>query len=231
MAGGAGAGGYAQMGTALSGDIVGGIGSLIAGENYKRPRLPPATGYEQRLRQLAQSQLLGGGQQLLGATALYNQMAPILMGMLPGMHYIPGSAADPSMPGSGAASSSPMTNYQHALQNFQQQQGLQQQLTGLNRQIKYLHPGAQRKALKQQKRTVRGQLQQMPTAAQLERQEFMGATQPDQSMYNISQASAPATPPTADSLAAIRSLMDSYSSGSPNLSNLYQQQIGGGGML
>src|SRR5262249_12836972 len=131
--GGGGAGGYLRMGAARAGDTAGGIGSLTAAENYKRPRLPPATGYEQRLRQLAQSQLLGGGQQLLGATALYNQMAPILMGMLPGMHYVPGSVADPSMPGSGAGSSSPMANYQHALQNFQQQQGLQQQLTSLNR--------------------------------------------------------------------------------------------------
>src|SRR5215475_12211718 len=141
----AGAGGYAQMGTALSGDIVGGIGSLIAAENYKRPRLPPAVGPELRLRQLAQSQLLGGGQQLLGATALYNQLAPILMGQLPGMHYVPGTGAgtggaDASMPGTGAATSDPLTNYAHALAASQANVGRQSQLNQLRAQRKALRP-------------------------------------------------------------------------------------------
>ena len=130
-----GASNYASMGTGISGDIVGGIGSLIAAENYHRPRLPPAVGPELRLRQLAQSQLLGGGQQLLGGTALYNQLAPILMGQLPGMHYVPGgqtmgggTGAQASYTGDPTgAQTNPMASYQQALQNWQSQQALLQQ--------------------------------------------------------------------------------------------------------
>ena len=180
----------AQAGVAGMGAILGGIGDIIQAQNYHRPRLPPAVGYEQRLRQLAQSQLLGGGQQLLGATALYNQMAPVLMSQLPGMSYHPGSAAgavgDTIMSGGGAGGS-PMASYQQSLQNRSQQQALQQHLTALNAQMKGLKPGAspQRKSLRQERKSVKQELKGLPTAAQLERQSFMTGTQPNPELYDI----------------------------------------------
>src|SRR5262245_32600450 len=220
--GGMGAGGYAQMGTAISGDIVGGIGGLISALGYKRPSVPRAEGMELRLRQLAQAQLLGGGQQLLGATALYNQLAPILMGQLPGIHYVPGSVADPAQGGSGSASPSPMANYQHALANFQQQQGMQQQLTALNRQFKGMKPGAARHDIKMQRRSLRQQLKQMPTAPQLERQEYLGGTagSMNPAMFDVRQGT-PETGPSPDTLESLRSLMQSYDTG-PDYSSIYQ---------
>jgi hypothetical protein len=78
------------MGTAGMGGILGGIGDIIQASNYEQPHLESPSDTERRLRRLAQSQLLGGGQEMLGATHLYNQLAPILMGQLPGMHYVPG---------------------------------------------------------------------------------------------------------------------------------------------
>src|SRR5262249_49904911 len=77
--------GATGAGLNILGGIMGSVGDILASEKYKRPKLPPATGYEQRLRQLAQDQLIGGGQELLQGQALYNQMTPYLLGMLPGM--------------------------------------------------------------------------------------------------------------------------------------------------
>src|SRR5215831_336829 len=231
-----GGGGYMSTGTALSGDIVGGIGGLIASQNYQRPVLPTPGPAEDALRRLAMTQLLGGGQQLLGATALYNQLAPILMGQLPGMHYVPGGAgADASMPGTGAATASPMANYQQSLAAMRANQGLQSQLQSLRGQRRALRPGPspQRRDLRQQIQTVNRTLKQQPKPWQLERQQYLAGTMGSQNpaMFNVQQG-APATAPTSDTLDAIRQLMSAYSSSSgPDLSNLYQQQIGGGGQL
>jgi len=223
---GAGAGGYAQMGTALSGDIVGGIGGLIQAQNYHRPRLPPATGYELRLRQLAQNQLLGGGQQMLGATALYNQLAPILMGQLPGLHYVPGSGGtDVGAPGTGAATSSPMANYQHALAAMQQQQALVQQRTGLRAQRKGAKGHAAKKGFTQQIKDLNRQINSLPTAGQLERQESMGATQTPMSMYNVQQGPPDTGGMDQQTLGQIQDLMRNYSQG-PSLLDVYQQRGG-----
>jgi len=226
-----GAGQYAQMGTAESGALVGGIGQLIAAQNYHRPRLPPAVGPELRLRQLAQSQLLGGGQQLLGATALYNQLAPILMGQLPGMHYVPGAAT-----GTGAAdgtggtgTSNPLASYQQALAESQANVGRQNQLNQLKAQRKALRPGpsAQRQALRQQIRTLNKTIQANPTAAQLDRQQYMAGTMGSQNpaLFDVRQG-APDTGPTSDTLASIQNLMNSYNSG-PSLTDLYNQHMNG----
>jgi hypothetical protein len=242
-----GAGGYAQMGTAISGDIVGGIGSLIAGENYKRPRLPPATGPELRLRQLAQSQILGGGQQLLGATALYNQLAPILMSQLPGMHYVPGggggggggTGSQVSQTGQpGGATTSPMASYQQALQNYQAQQALAQQRTSMRAQLKGMTAGPAKHALRQQLKGVKRAIKATPTPAQLERQQYLAGAQPG--YYDIRMGgdtgAGTATPgvlPPSDtaSLGSINDLLASLGSGAPNYLNQYQQAIGGGGYL
>src|SRR5262252_5858381 len=97
------------------GATLGGIGDMISALNYKRPRLQPATGPELRLRQLAQDQLLAGGQQSLAGTALYNQYAPLLMGMLPGMHYVPGDSGDGGTSGGGGGGG-PVQSYTDALQ-------------------------------------------------------------------------------------------------------------------
>jgi hypothetical protein len=235
-----------QGGTALSGDIVGGIGSLIAGENYKRPRLPPATGPELRLRQLAQSQILGGGQQLLGATALYNQLAPILMSQLPGMHYVPGGGGGGGGTGSqvgqtgqpGGATTSPMASYQQALQNYQNQQALAQQRTSMRAQLKGMTAGPAKHALRQQLKGVKRALKATPTAAQLERQQYLAGAQPG--YYDIRMGGdtgagtgTPGVLPASDtaSLGSINDLLSQLGSGAPNYLNQYQQAIGGGGYL
>src|SRR5215468_11131425 len=121
---GGGGGSYGAVAAGATGATLGGIGDIISGLSYKRPRLKPATGPELRLRQLAQDQLLAGGQQTLAGTALYNQMAPLLMGMLPGMTYHPGTT-DGTSSSMGGTSSSPIQSYSDALQNFQNQQAKQ----------------------------------------------------------------------------------------------------------
>lgn len=231
MAGGAGAGGYAQMGTALSGDIIGGIGGLIEAQNYHRPRLPPAVGPELRLRQLAQSQLLGGGQQLLGATALYNQLAPILMGQLPGMHYVPGSTTGTGATDGtgGMGTSNPLASYQQALAASQANVGRQSQLNQLKAQRKALRPGPspERQALRQQIQILNRTIKANPTAAQLDRQQYMAGTMGAQNpaLFDVRQGT-PETGPTSDTLASIQKLMNSYNSG-PSLTDLYNQHMSG----
>src|SRR5215471_4715031 len=130
--GGGGGANYGQMGMAGTGAILGGIGDIIAAQNYKRPKLPPATGYEKRLRDLAQSAYIGGGQELLGGVNMYNQMAPLLMGMLPGMTYVPGSSTSGGgMDGTGTScggQTSPPGSYHHSLHHVQQIQALQQRI-------------------------------------------------------------------------------------------------------
>lgn len=228
----AGAGGYAQMGTALSGDIVGGIGSLIAAENYRRPRLPPATGPELRLRQLAQSQLLGGGQQLLGATALYNQLAPILMSQLPGMHYTPGTVTagmSGGQDGTGTGGTSgggtnPMSSYQEALQNYRNQQGLVQQRSRLKAQLKGAKGKAARQPLRQQLRGVKQSIKALPPINELERQQYLGGVQQDPSMFNTGMSGAPAG--SMDSLGSINDLMAQ----NPDLLSAFRGSLGGGSL-
>jgi hypothetical protein len=236
-----GAGGYAQMGTALSGDIVGGIGSLIAGENYKKPKMPPATGPELRLRQLSQSQILGGGQQLLGGTALYNQLAPILLGQLPGMHYVPGGGGGGG-DGTGAqvgqtgdptgAQTSPMASYTQALQNYQNQQALAQQRTSMRAQLKGMPAGPAKHALKKQLHGVNRAIKATPTAAQLERQQYLAGTQPG--AFDIRMGGAADTsggmgglPPSSQtSLGSINDLINP--GGGQDYLSAYRRAAGGG---
>jgi multidrug efflux pump subunit AcrA (membrane-fusion protein) len=232
-------GGYAQMGTALSGSMVGGIGGLIEAQNYKRPRLPPANGPELRLRQLAQSQLLGGGEQLLGGTALYNQLAPILMSQLPGMSYHPGGGSADGSTGSqadstgqpGGAQTSPMASYQQALQNWQNQQALLQQKQSMKAQLKGMNAGAQKKQLRQQFKGVKRQIKATPDAATLERQQYLAGAQPG--AYDIRMGAAPdvsgGMTGSDQSLGSINDLMGSLGGGGQNYLDAYRQAAGGMG--
>lgn len=227
MGGGAGAGGYAQMGTALSGSLVGGIGGLIEAQNYHRPHLPPATGPELRLRQTAQDQILAGGQQLLGATALYNQLAPILMSQLPGMHYVPGTGGAPGAGAGNAPSSgsqSPMASYQQALQNYQNQQGLLQQRTALRAQLKGAKGKQAKQAIRQQLKPLKQQIKSLPDAAALERQQYLAGVQQNPAMFDVrSSDTTPAN--TTDTLDNIRSLMTSLNT-QPSYLDQYQNSGG-----
>src|SRR5215468_1104723 len=189
MAGAMGAGaGFGALGGTL-----GAIGDIVSAFSYQRPKLHPATGMELRLRQLAQNQLLGGGQQVLGGTALYNQMVPLLMSQLPGLHYVPGTPStggDMSLGGAnpvGGGTSSPMQSYTSALSNLQNTYGRNQQQTALKAQIAGLPSGAspQRKQLNQQLKQLQRQIKSNPTAAQAERAAYLGGVQVDPSIYDI----------------------------------------------
>src|SRR5215471_14515122 len=216
------AGSYGSVIAGGIGGTLGGIGDLISGLNYQRPKLKQATGMEQRLRQLAQAQLLAGGQETLGGAALYNQMAPMLMGMLPGMTYHPGTGGG----GAGGDGTGPAQSYSDALQNFQQQQAKQRQLTSLNAQIKGMKPGSQRRGLRQERKGLKQDIKSLPTAAQLDRQTYMAGTTPNLSMYDIRPQAAPDLSSLlgpSGSLGAARGFMDGFSGAPPaSLLDLYR---------
>jgi hypothetical protein len=179
MAGMAGAG----MGLGIMGGILGGVGDIISSQNYQRPSLPEATGREKRLRDLAQSQLLGAGQQTLGATALYNQLAPVLLGQLPGMSI---RQAAPVVGGVGGAG--PIQSYQQALQNFQNAQAQQQRLTELNARLKGAKKGPEKRAVRQERKTLQREIKSSPTVAERERQLYVAGMQPGS--YTVSMGGA-----------------------------------------
>jgi hypothetical protein len=229
-------GGMAATGAGLSimGGTLGGIGDIIQSQNYHRPHLPPATGPELRLRQLAQSQLMGGGQELLGGTALYNQLAPILMSQLPGMSYVPGGSSGQNLGGSGGGSqasqmaqpggaqTNPMASYQQALQNWQQQQALAQQKQSMKAQLTGMTQSPQKKALRQQFKGVKRALKAMPDPATLERQEYTAGALPGS--YNVQMGGAPDTSGGMGGGAAM-----SQPSSLGSINDLMQQLGGGGG--
>jgi len=224
---------YGQMGMAGTGAILGGIGDIIAAQNYKRPKLPPATGYEKRLRDLAQSAYIGGGQELLGGVNMYNQMAPLLMGMLPGMTYVPGSTTSgggtDGTGTSGGGQTSPLGSYQDSLNQLQQNQALQQQRQSLKAQIKGAKKGPGRWQMKQQVKALNKQIKGMPRQADLERAQFMAGTAIPQQLFDIRQGapSADISTPPSGSMAAIRGLIDGYQGNTPsNLLDLYRGAMG-----
>jgi hypothetical protein len=211
-------------GLGIMGGTLGGIGDIIQAQNYHKPHLEPATGREKRLRDLAQSQLLAGGQQLLGGTALYNQMVPMLMGMLPGMEYHPGTAGETAgdMQGGGGSA---LRSYQDSLRNMQEAQAAQQKLTELKAQKKGVKAGGgRRKAVQQQIKQQKQLIKGMPTVAERERQMYTAGVQPaNTDIYNIRMGQAPTQ---EQSLASVRGMMDALND-RPNidLSAIY----GGGG--
>jgi hypothetical protein len=167
------------------GGTLGGIGDIIAATSYKRPKLPEPGGQEKRLRTLAQAQLIGGGQQLLGGQALYNQLAPVLLGQLPGMTIRPtggggaGAGGEGTTAAGGAAAGGPgMADYQEALANYQAAVGRQQRLTSVEAQLKATKKGPEKRALRQERKTLKKQQKGSPTVPQLERQLYQAGSSP-----------------------------------------------------
>src|SRR5262245_33328923 len=201
----------------MMGGTLGAIGDIIAASNYERPRLPDPSETERNLRRLAINQLQGGGQQTLGATALYNQMAPMLMGMLPGMHYVPGT--DGGAGGGGGGGTGPLGSYQDALRTMQETQQRAQHLKDLNRQIKGMKAGAERRGLRQERQALRKQIKTSPRVADTQRMAYRAGTTPNLEMFDIRQTS----PQTAQgSMAAYRGMMDAMQGNQPDFNALYQ---------
>lgn len=203
-------GGMAGTGVAMQGmgTTLGAIGDIIQWLGYERPQLAEPGGQERRLRSLAQHQLLGGGMQALGGTALYNQMAPLLLGMLPGMRYVPGAEGS----GGGGGGGGGLRSYQDALQQYQTQQAATRRLRDVKGQLKGKGIGRQtRQGLRKERRTLKQQLRTLPNATQLERSSYLTGTMPQS--FDIRRAESAG--PSADTLAAIRGMMDAESDAPP----------------
>lgn len=202
-----------------AGAVMGGIGDLMQALNYEPPHLDQPSNTERRLRRLAQGQLIGGGQETLGGMALYNQLAPILMGQLPGMHYVPGQGGQASggaAGGPGAVGGQTLGAYQDALNAMNQSRGRQTQIEDLSQQIKGMKPGAERRGLRKQRQSLRREQKQSAPQWQLERRMYEAGSQPPQ--FDIRQA----PPPTSQSsLGDINQLLAGLGQ-HPNLMSLYQ---------
>lgn len=173
---GAGMAGAGAM-TSGMGATLGGIGDIISALNYDRPSLKEPGGQEARLRSLTNAQMIGGGQQMLAGNALYNQMVPMLLGQLPGMS-IKQTGGTAGEGGSGAGPGG--ASYNDALTRYNAALGRQQQLKALQAQVKGMQKGAEKKATRQQikslKRAKKGD-QKIPA---LERQMYQAGTAPPQ---------------------------------------------------
>ena len=226
MAGAAGVG----AGLGIMGGILGGVGDIMSAANYERPSLPEPGGQEARLRRLAQNQLLAGGQQTLGGMALYNQMAPLLMGMLPGMSYVPGGGGPESLGGvTGAATGGQggLGSYQDALRLLQETQARNQQLEDLKRQRKGAKGKAAKQAFKPQIQALKQAKKAAPRVQDAERRMYQGATQVDPSIYDIRRGAPQAAPGGGGgldgmSLGAIRGMMDAEAGNEPDLLALFR---------
>lgn len=176
MAGAAGVG----AGLGIMGGTLGGIGDIIQAANYERPQLEEPGGQEKRLRALAQSQLIGGGQQLLAGQNLYNQMSPFLLGQLPGMRLTPSGGGGAGGGGGGAtAGTGPgMANYQQALANYQEAVGRQQRITQLQAAVKTAKKGPDKQGIRQELKTLKKAQRSGPTVTQLERQLYQAGSTP-----------------------------------------------------
>src|SRR5262249_29398514 len=151
MAGGAGVG----AGLGIMGGVLGGIGDIMASTKYKRPSVPQPGGQEQRLRSLAQGQLIGGGLESLAGTQLFNQLSPLMLGMVPGLSVTPaaaGGAGGAAAGGAGGAGAggTPMMDYQTALANYQNTVGRNQQIQNLQAQLKAKPKGPEKRGGRQQ---------------------------------------------------------------------------------
>ena len=220
--------GYGQMGMAGTGAILGGIGDILQATNYHQPKYPDPTEQERRLRRLAQSQLLGGGQELLAGTHLYNQLAPILMSQLPGMHYVPGSGGDTGATTGGTGGGGGLDPYAQALQTMQQNRARQTQLDAMNAQIKGMKKGPDRRAAIKQRKELKQQVKGQVPEWRLQQDMFRSGAQPEP--MDIRQG-APATPQS--SLGSINDLMASLrpppgAGGGSDLLAAYHAGLSGG---
>src|SRR5215831_17070157 len=170
-------GGAAGVGAGLGimGGTLGGIGDIMAAKGYKRPKLPPPTPEELRLRAEATNQILGGSQEYLGGQALLNQLVPTMLGMVPGMRV---TAAAPAAGGANAAVGG-MTGYQQALAQYHNLIGAQQQVNALSKQLKGLPKRSpDRQAVNQQLKAAKRVIKTSPTMTQAERNVYQAASAP-----------------------------------------------------
>jgi len=196
MAGGAATG----AGLGIMGGILGGIGDIMASTKYKRPSVPQPGGQEQRLRSLAQGQLIGGGLESLAGTQLFNQLSPLMLGMVPGMSVTPtaaGGAGGAAAAGGGAgAGGTPMMDYQTALANYQNTVGRNQQIQNLQAQLKAMPKGPEKRGVRQQLKGLKKQKKGAPTAVQAERDVYKAGTTPP--VYTVSGTAQQPGPVASD---------------------------------
>src|SRR5215468_216779 len=193
----AGAGGTG-IGLGIMGGILGGIGDIMASTKYKRPSVPQPGGQEQRLRSLAQGQLIGGGLESLAGTQLFNQLSPLMLGMVPGMSVTPAAAggaaggAGGAAGGGAGAGGTPMMDYQTALANYQNTIGRNQQIQNLQDQLKAMPKGPEKRGVRQQLKGLKKQQKGAPTAVQAERDVYKaGTTTPQFTVSGTAQQPGP----------------------------------------
>ena len=169
-------GGAAGLGAGLGimGGTMGGIGDIMAAHGYKRPKLPPPTPEELRLRAEATNQILGGSQEYLGGQALLNQLVPTMLGMVPGMHV----AANAPATGGANANVGGMTGYQQALAQYHNLIGAQQSVNALSKQLKGMPKGPDKQAVRQQLKQAKRVIKTSPSMTQAERNVYQAAAAP-----------------------------------------------------
>lgn len=163
-------------GLGIMGGTLGGIGDIIQAHNYKRPFYPGPTPEQNRLRDLVNNQLIGGGQEYLGGMNLLNQMTPMMLGMIPGMSVTPAGGG-----AGGTAASAPsggQQDYNTARTNYQNLIGAQQQVNSLTNQLKTMKAGPQKQAARQQLKAAKRFVKSQPTMSQAERDVYQAASTP-----------------------------------------------------
>jgi len=241
------AAGGAGMGMNAMGATMGGIGDLISALGYQRPKLQQPGGQEQRLRSLAQGQAIGGGLESIQGTALYNQLLPAMMSLVPGMTVTPagapggGGAAGPSAQANAA--NAPMASYQQALANYQAGIGRNQTIQNLKDQLKTMGAGPNKKATRQQLKSLRKQNRGQPTVPQLERQIYQAATVAPQMNVTMDSTNAPAatgpgtvagqqlSPTNQSTLAQIQAWLQGSQDAAANTSNVPPLQSAAGSFI
>jgi len=185
------------------GGILGGIGDIMASTKYKRPSVPQPGGQEQRLRSLAQGQLIGGGLESLAGTQLFNQLSPLMLGMVPGMSVTPaaaggagGAAAGGAAAGGAGAGGTPMMDYQTALANYQNTVGRNQQIQNLQAQLKAMPKGPEKRGVRLQLKGLKKAQKGAPTAVQAERDIYKAGTTPP--LYTVSGTAQQPGPVASD---------------------------------
>ena len=218
-------GGATGAGLGIMGGIMGGIGDIMSAANYERPKLPEPGDQESALRRWAQNYIRGGGQQLQGATNLYNEMSPILLSQLPGMSMVPAGPGETGMGGDPSA----LGSYQDSLKALQAAQARQLQIDQLKRQ-KTTAKGKDKKGVQKQLKALNKEKKGSLSIQQLERNKSNIASTPPSPRisYGGSQGGggAPGQAPQQDTLSALQGLMDGLQGGSPDLQQIYQGAMG-----
>ena len=160
-------------GLGILGGITGGIGDIMASSKYERPKLPPAKQTESHYRRNVKQLLDQARQQYEGATGIYNQMAPFLLGDLAGLgvEYTPDAGAQASL--------------DQAYGAYQDRLDAENQLNQLQANKRGAKKGADRKAakkeLKQFKKGLKG------TASLDELRLALGQARTDPGLYKLTK--------------------------------------------